>query len=65
MLLNILFKQMIMGLKQYGFTHSFYRIFPHVDGRTNLAIEVVMSEIEVRLDDCLQNGKLFPRNFKN
>jgi hypothetical protein len=56
---------MIMGLKQYGFTHSFYRTFPHVDGRTNLAIEVVMSEIEVRLDDCLQNGKLFPRNFKN
>ena len=61
---NTVVKQKIMGSKQHGFARSFYRTFPHVDGGTNLAIEVVMHEIEARLDDCLQNDKLFPRYFK-
>ncbi len=38
---SIVVKQKIMGAKQHGISKSFYRLFPHIPGGCNLAIEVV------------------------
>lgn len=56
---NIL-KQKIMGAKQHGFSKSFYRTFPHVCGGTNLAIEVLLHEIEKRMNYCELTNKIMP-----
>ena len=53
-------KQKIIGTKQHGFSRTFYRAFPHVSGGSNLAIEVLLQEIEKRMEYCLANNKLMP-----
>ena len=53
-----------MGAKQHGLSRSFYRLFPHVKGGANVACEVLLHEIERRMDDCLKNNKVFPRWLK-
>jgi len=53
-------KQKIIGAKQHGFSRTFYRAFPHVSGGSNLAIEVLLQEIEKRMEYCLANNKLMP-----
>ena len=58
---SIVVKQKIMGAKQHGISKSFYRVFPHIPGGCNLAIEVVMNEIEHRMDRCISNNECFPR----
>lgn len=54
-------KQKIIGAKQHGISRTFYRTYPHVKGGTNVAIEVVLHEIERRMDYCLANSLTFPR----
>ena len=54
-------KQKIIGAKQHGISRTFYRLFPHVKGGANLACEVLLHEIERRLDYCLENDLPFPR----
>jgi hypothetical protein len=58
---SIVVKQKIMGAKQHGLSKSFYRLFPHISGGCNLAIEVVMNEIEQRMDRCITHDEYFPR----
>ena len=58
---SVIVKQKIMGAKQHGISKSFYRTFPHISGGCNLAIEVVMNEIEQRMDLCIRNDVCFPR----
>ena len=58
---SVVVKQKIMGAKHHGISKSFYRTFPHIPGGCNLAIEVVMNEIEHRMDHCLTNDSYFPR----
>ena len=53
-------KQKIVGAKQHGFSRTFYRTYPHVASGTNLAIEVLLQEIEKRLLHCQENGKPMP-----
>lgn len=56
-------KQKIVGAKQHGFSRTLYRVFPHVKSGGNLACEVLLHEIESRIDYCLANGKPFPRKL--
>jgi hypothetical protein len=53
-------KQKIMGAKQHGIAKTFYRFFPHINSGSNMAIEVVVQEIERRVDHCLKNDLEFP-----
>ena len=56
-------KQKIIGAKAHGISRTFYRVFPHVKTGANLACEVLLHEIESRMDYCLANDKPFPRVF--
>lgn len=56
-------KQKIFGAKQHGIARSFYRTYPHVRSGANLACEVILLEIERRMDYCLKNDKPFPKVF--
>ena len=58
---NTVVKQKIMGAKQHGIARSFYRLFPHVKGGTNVACEVLLHEIERRMDYCREHDLPFPR----
>jgi hypothetical protein len=55
-------KQKITGAKQHGISKTFYRSYPHVNSGANLACEVLLHEIEHRLNDCIKNDKMFPRH---
>ena len=57
---NTVMKQKIMGAKQHGFAKSFYRTFPHIPSGTNVAVEVLLHEIEKRMKYCVKNNKPFP-----
>jgi hypothetical protein len=57
---NVVLKQKIVGAKQHGFARSFYRAFPHIASGTNIAIEVVLHQIEKRMEDCKRTNKLMP-----
>jgi hypothetical protein len=54
-------KQKIIGSKQHGFSRTFYRFYPHIKSGTNMACEVLLHEIERRMDYCIENDQLFPR----
>ena len=54
---NDVMKQKIIGAKQHGFSRSLYRFFPHIDGSSNMACQVVLEEINRRMDHCIANGK--------
>lgn len=54
-------KQKITGAKQHGLYRSFYRTYPHVKSGANLACEVLLREIEARMDYCKDNNKPFPK----
>jgi hypothetical protein len=56
-------KQKIIGAKQHGFSRTFYRFYPHVQSGSNMACEVLMHEIERRMDHCIENGGEFPRHL--
>jgi len=57
---NVILKQKIIGAKQHGFARSFYRTFPHVSSGSNVAIEVLLHEIEKRMQHCKETGKTMP-----
>lgn len=50
-----------MGAKQHGLSRTFYRLFPHINGGANVACEVILHEIERRMDYCIENDRPFPR----
>ena len=50
-------KQKIMGAKQHGLSRTFYRLFPHVQGGANVACEIVLHEVERRMDYCITISK--------
>jgi hypothetical protein len=54
-------KQKIYGAKQHGISKTFYRFFPHVESGANMSSEVLLHEIERRMDYCLAHDKPFPR----
>ena len=58
---NIVVKQKIIGAKQHGFSKTIYRLFPHVNTGGNVACEVLLHEIEKRIDYCIENNLPFPR----
>ena len=58
---SVVVKQKITGAKQHGISKSFYRTFPHIPSGCNLAIEVVMNEIEQRMDLSIYHDLCFPR----
>lgn len=58
---SCMIKQKIVGAKQHGIGRSFYRLFPHIKSGANVACEVLLHEIERRLDHCLLHDVPFPR----
>ena len=56
-------KQKIIGAKQHGLSRTFYRLFPHVKSGANIACEVLLHEIERRMDHCIANNLPFPRHL--
>ncbi len=54
-------KQKIIGAKQHGFARSFYRTYPHVSSGTNIAIQVLESEITKRMEHCKKTNTLMPQ----
>jgi len=56
-------KQKIVGAKQHGFARTFYRLYPHVQSGANVACEVLLHEIESRMDHCIENDVPFPRHL--
>jgi len=56
-------KQKIIGAKQHGFSRTFYRLFPHVRSGANTACEVLLHEIERRMDHCKLKKLKFPRHL--
>lgn len=54
-------KQKIIGAKQHGISRTFYRFFPHVKSGANLACEVLLHEIERRMEYCIANDIPFAR----
>ena len=56
-------KQKISGAKQHGFFKTFYRTTPITDTGSNLACEVLMLEIEQRMDYCIANDLAFPKHL--
>lgn len=58
---SVQLKQKIVGAKQHGFSRSFYRAYPHIKSGANMACEVLLREIESRMDDCIENDLPFPR----
>jgi len=56
-------KQKIIGAKQHGFSRTFYRLYPHVQSGANTACEVLLHEIEKRIDHCTKNKLPFPRHL--
>ena len=54
-------KQKIIGAKQHGIARSFYRIYPYIKSGANVACEVLLHEIERRLQWCLTNNIPFAR----
>jgi hypothetical protein len=57
---STILKQKIIGAKQHGFARTFYRAIPHVASGTNLAIEVLLHEIEKRMEFCKLNNISMP-----
>ena len=53
--------QKITGAKQHGIARTFYRTFPHISTGANLACEVLLREIERRMDYSIENDVPFPR----
>ncbi len=49
--------------KIIGVSRTFYRIFPHVKGGAILACEVLLHEIESRMDYCIANDIPFARHI--
>ncbi len=58
---NVTLKQKIIGAKQHGFARSFYRTYPHVSSGTNIAIQVLESEITKRMEHCKKTNTLMPQ----
>ena len=54
-------KQKIIGAKQHGISKTFYRTYPYIKSGANLACEVLLREIESRMNWCKANNKKFPR----
>lgn len=60
---GVCIKQKIIGAKQHGLSRTFYRMFPHIKSGANSACEVVLHEIERRMDHCISNNLPFPRQL--
>jgi hypothetical protein len=58
---NHVLAQKIIGAKQHGISRTFYRSYSHIKTGTNLACEVVLREIDARMDYCKENNKPFPK----
>jgi hypothetical protein len=52
--------QHIQGVRQHGQWDTFYRTFSHISGGGNLAIDVLLREIHLRLDNSIAEDKPFP-----
>jgi hypothetical protein len=56
-------KQKIVGAKQHGVSKTLHRLFPHIKGGANVACEVLLHEIERRIEYCIANNISFARTL--
>ena len=56
-------KQHITGVKQHYCWKTFYRNFQHVQGGTNLAIDILLREVYSRMEYCIANNLPFPKTL--